>query len=252
MQLEKSTNPVTNSQGGVGYAKLSLEILSCADCVGRGKCLIARLHRNIDHKYHLQENRNVIQRDHHIYRADNPAKSLYFIHKGSVKSYIVTEDGDEQVMNFHLAGDVVGLEALGSDKYITSTVALEKTTLCKLPLDYLGNLNVEKPILEVLTQSVIHEQNMKIILAKKDADGRMASFLLFIAQHNANHNQPENHFDLSMTRQDIANYLGMAIETVSRTLRKFRDRGVIQVKRRSIQIADLSVLYQIAGVRISR
>lgn len=251
MQLEKSSNMISAAHGGVGYAKLSLEILSCTECVGRQKCLIAQLHRSIDRKYHLQENRYIIQRDDHIYRAGDPAKNLFFISQGSLKSYIVTEDGDEQVLNFYLAGDVVGLEALGSDKYITSTIALEKTTLCRLPLEYLSQHTVEKPILGLLTQSVIHEQNMKIMLAKKDADGRMASFLIFIAQHNAAHNQPETHFDLSMTRQDIANYLGMAIETVSRTLRKFRDRGVINVKRRYIQIADLTGLYQIAGTRIS-
>jgi CRP/FNR family transcriptional regulator len=258
MQLQKPENETilsaTNRQAGtgVGYAQPSLEVLSCQNCNANGNCLVENMTIAQDHSYQLMKNRKVYLRGEHIFRAEDDADAVYVISSGSVKSYMIMEDGEEQVLNFFLAGDVIGLDGMGADCYISSAVALETTTICKLPLSNLPGQKLGKGFFNLISDCLIRDHNLMLMLARKDADGRMASFLVNISRHFKKIGQPTDELELTMTRQDIANYLGLAIETVSRTLRRFQDSGMLVVTRRKIRIYDFECLLAVAGTQVTR
>jgi CRP/FNR family transcriptional regulator len=253
IQLQKTTDempvPVTK---GVGYAKPTLELLSCRSCNARGNCLVEKMTITHDHSYQIVKNRKVVLRGEHIFRGGDNTEAIYVIRSGSVKSYMIMEDGEEQVLNFFMAGDVLGLDGMGGDSYISSTVALEKTTFCRLPLSELSRREIGQGFLNIISNCLTREHNLMLMLARKDADGRMASFIVDMSKQSQKLGHSERVINLTMTRQDIANYLGLAIETVSRTLRRFQDSGMMYVTRRKIEIYDFECLLSIAGTQIER
>ena len=254
MQVQKmvADKAVVSATTGVGYAKPSLEVLSCQSCDIKGRCLVAQMTLNHSHSYQLLKNKKVYLRGDHIFRAGDESEVIYVISRGSVKSYVIMEDGEEQVLNFYLPGDVLGLDGMGADNHISSTVALESTTICRLPLSELPHRKLGQGFLNMISDYLVRDQNLLLMLARKDADGRMASFLVNMSKQSRRPGQSAELFYLTMTRQDIANYLGLAIETVSRTLRRFQDSGMLQVTRRKIEIYDFACLQSIAGSQITR
>ena len=247
--MEKDLMGVT---GGVGYAKPTLEILSCRNCDIKGHCQVERLTIAHGESYQVVKNKKVFLRGEHIFRAGDDADAIYVISTGSVKSYMIMEDGEEQVLKFYLAGDMVGLDGMGAERRITSAIALEPTTICRLPLAELPNRALGHNFLAMISDYLIRDHNLLLMLARKDADGRMASFLVNMLKQSIKPDKSGNVLFLTMTRQDIANYLGLAIETVSRTLRRFQDSGMLMVTRRKIEIYDMDCLLAIAGTQITR
>ena len=251
--VEKVIIPVTS---GVGYAKPSLEVLSCCSCNIRGGCLAEQLTIDHDRSYQIVKNRKILAKGNHIFRGGDDTKAIYVVSTGSVKSYILMENGEEQVLNFYMPGDVFGLDAMGSNSHISSTVALEATTICKVPLAGLQDRVLGQGFLNMIANSLLRDHNQMLMLARKDAEGRMASFLLDLSKRIEKYGYQNDDYTidvirLTMTRQDIANYLGLAIETVSRVLRRFRDSGMVEVSRRDVTIYDYNCLVNTAGTQVT-
>jgi len=251
--MDKNFIPVV---GGVGYAQPSLEVLSCATCSIRGGCLAEQLTIAHNHSYQVVKNRKVLSKGKHIFRAGDATKAIYVVSSGSVKSYMLMENGEEQVLGYYLSGDIFGLDAMGGGSHISSTVALEETTICKLPLSGLENRVLGKGFLNMISDNLLREKNLMLMLARKDADGRLASFLIDMSKRIEKHGHHSEGYlvdviKLPMTRHDIANYLGLAIETVSRVLRRFQDSGMLDVTRREVKIYDYNCLLAVAGVQVT-
>ena len=258
MQLQKTAedNNFIPVAGGVGYAQPSLEVLSCITCNIRGGCLAEQLTIAHDHSYQLVKNRKVLSKGSHIFRGGDTVKAIYVVSSGSVKSYMLMENGEEQVLNFYMPGDVFGLDAMGSNCHVSSTVALETTTVCKLPLSGLQDRVLGQGFLNIISENLRRDHNLMLMLARKDADGRLASFLVDMSKRIEKHGYSSDDYSvdvikLTMTRQDIANYLGLAIETVSRALRRFQDSGMLEVTRRKVKIYDFNCLLKVAGTQIT-
>ena len=258
MQLQKTAvdDVIIPVAGGVGYAQPSLEVLSCLACNIKGGCLAEQLTLAHDHSYQVVKNRKVISKGSHIFRGGDTARSIYVVRSGSVKSYMLMENGEEQVLNFYMPGDVFGLDAMGSDCHISSTIALENTTVCKLPLSGLHDRVLGKGFLNMISENLLRDHNLMLMLARKDADGRLASFLIDISKRIEKYDYSAEDYSvdvikLTMTRQDIANYLGLAIETVSRALRRFQDSGMLEVTRRKVKIYDYNSLLSVAGIQVT-
>lgn len=253
MQLRRGAtdNVIIPVSRGVGYAQPSLEVLSCNTCNIRGGCLAEQLTIAHDHSYQVVKNRKVLSKGNHIFRGGDDTKAIYVVSSGSVKSYMLMEDGEEQVLNFYMPGDVFGLDAMGSSCHISSTVALETTTVCKLPLSGLQDRALGQGFLNMISENLLRDHNLMLMLARKDADGRLASFLIDMSKRIEKLGQPVDVIKLTMTRQDIANYLGLAIETVSRALRRFQDSGMLEVTRREVAIYDFNCLLNIAGTQVT-
>lgn len=253
MTVDNVIIPVTN---GVGYAQPSLEILSCYSCNIRGGCLAEQLTIAHDHSYQVVKNRKVFSKGRHIFRGGDNTKAIYVVSSGSVKSYMLMENGEEQVLNFYMPGDVFGLDAMGSNSHISSTVALEETTICKIPLAGLQDRVLGQGFLKIISDNLLRDHNQMLMLARKDAEGRLASFLIDMSKRTEKYGYLDDSYSvdvikLTMTRQDIANYLGLAIETVSRVLRRFQDSGMLEVSRRKFKVYDYSCLVTIAGVQVT-
>ncbi|MCG6937339.1 MAG: helix-turn-helix domain-containing protein [Gammaproteobacteria bacterium] len=254
MQIQKTAAEKADSSAttGIGYARPPLEILSCRNCEVRGNCLVEQMTIAHEQSYQVLKNKKVFLRGDHIFRTGDDSEAIYVISSGSVKSYLIMEDGEEQVLNFYLVGDVIGLDGMGTDSYLSSAVALESTTICRLPMLELPNRALGQGFLGMISDNLIRDHNLLLMLARKDADGRMASFLINMLKQSKRHGRSADVLYLTMTRQDIANYLGLAIETVSRTLRRFQDSGILEVTRRKIEIFDMKCLLSIAGTQITR
>jgi CRP/FNR family transcriptional regulator len=229
----------------------AFQALACKKCEAGTVCLIQSLYKCSGDPSLLLNQQRILRTGEHLFHAGEHADAIYQVSSGSVKAYVIMEDGEEQVTNFFLSGDVVGLDSIGAGRHISSAVSLEETTVCKLSHSLLTRYPPGDNLLATISRYLARDHNMKLILAHKDADSRMASFLLNISAHYEDLGQTCDDFYLTMTRQDIANYLGMAIETVSRTLRRFQDNGILEVTRRNICIEDFNSLQNIAGKQLT-
>jgi CRP/FNR family transcriptional regulator len=198
----------------------------------------------------LNQARRIHRKNEHIFWGGENADAFYVVRSGSVKSYLVTQDGEEQVLGFYLPGDVFGLDTSGADLRMSSAVCLETTAICRFPHQHLEDKSAGMNLLKMSAEQMQRDHNLVIMLARKDADGRIASFIEDLARRFAVCGYSQSAFMLSMSRQDIGCYLGLAVETVSRTLTRFQESGVLKVNRREVQILDYDSLCRIAGTRI--
>jgi CRP/FNR family transcriptional regulator len=222
----------------------------CHVCDPRGGCLGMQLLESPGVADHLKQARRISRKAEHVFREGEEADAFYVVRSGSVKSYLVTEDGEEQVLGFYLPGDVFGLDTTETHQRMSSAITLETTSLCRFPHAYLADKSQGSNLLRITAEQMQRDHNLVLMLARKDADGRIASFLDDLACRYWSRGYSASAFLLSMSRQDIGCYLGLAVETVSRTLTRFQDCGVLQVNRREVEILDHDTLRKIAGIRV--
>jgi CRP/FNR family transcriptional regulator len=187
----------------------------------------------------------------HVFREGENADCFYVVRSGSIKSYLVTEDGEEQVLGFYLPGDVFGLDTTEAQQRMSSAIMLETTSICRFPHAYLTDMTQGLALLRVASEQMQRDHNLVLMLARKDADGRIGSFLDDLACRYWSRGYSASAFLLTMSRQDIGCYLGLAVETVSRTLTRFQDCGVLKVNRREVEILDHASLRKMAGTRVN-
>jgi len=228
---------------------LSPQAVSCQVCDSVGGCLAKEM--LIGHRYPdrtLKSNRG-IKAGEHIFREGDDSNVLYVVRSGSVKSYLTSNDGEEQVLGFYLPGDVFGLDCSEEHGRMSSAVTLETSTVCRLPIEDLDETGISEQLLKLTSSQLLRDHNLVLMLARKDADGRLASFISDLSRRYQSRGYSAMAINLSMSRQDIGNYLGLAVETVSRTLTRFQDSNLISVRRRSVEILDLKCLKVIAGAQ---
>jgi CRP/FNR family transcriptional regulator len=223
----------------------------CNVCEPRGGCLGLQLLGSEEISRQLSQAKRINRKGEHVFRAGEEADAFFVVRSGSVKSYLVTEDGEEQVLGFYLPGDVFGLDTTDSRKRMSSALTLETTSLCRFQHSYLADKAQGSILLRITAEQMQRDHNLVLMLARKDADGRIASFLDDLACRYWARGYSASAFLLSMSRQDIGCYLGLAVETVSRTLTRFQECGVLQVNRREVEILDHDTLRKIAGTRVT-
>ncbi|NCF35401.1 MAG: cyclic nucleotide-binding domain-containing protein [Gammaproteobacteria bacterium] len=222
----------------------------CHVCEPRGGCLGMQLLNNPGITEHLKQAKRISRKGEHVFREGEEADAFFVVRSGSIKSYLVTEDGEEQVLGFYLPGDVFGLDSTSSQERMSSAITLETTALCRFPHAYLADRAQGANLLRITAEQMQRDHNLVLMLARKDADGRIASFLDDLACRYWSRGYSASAFLLSMSRQDIGCYLGLAVETVSRTLTRFQECGVLRVNRREVEILDHDTLRKIAGIRV--
>ena len=223
----------------------------CHICDPRGGCLGIQLLNNMGISDHLKQARRIHRKGEHLFREGEKAEAFYVVRSGSVKSYLLTEEGEEQVLGFYLPGDIFGLDNTETEHRLSSAVCLETTSICRFPHAYLSEKTRGVNLLRITSEQMQRDHNLVLMLARKDADGRIASFIDDLAARYWLRGYSGSSFLLTMSRQDIGSYLGLAVETVSRTLTRFQECGVLQVNRREVEIIDHETLRKIAGARVS-
>lgn len=199
----------------------------------------------------FKNRRTKIRRGEYLFHAGEPFRSLYALRTGFLKVFFVSQ-GREHVTGFYMAGELVGLDAIHSDVHKCSAVALEDGQVCEVPFGQLENLCLENPFSQnrlhrFMSREITRHYGMVAELVGKTVEERMAAFLLNLSQRFKEHSYSPTHFQLRMNRDDIGNYLGMTLETVSRTLRKFHASGLISVRGKQLELLDLDGLRQTAN-----
>ena len=223
----------------------------CHVCEPRGGCLGMVLLDSEEAQQQLSHAKRINRKSEHVFREGEEADCFYVVRSGSVKSYLVTEDGEERVLGFYLPGDVFGMDVTESEQRMSSAITLETTSVCRFPHAFLSARAQGVNLLKITAEQMQRDHNLVLMLARKDADGRIAGFLDDLACRYWSRGYSSTAFLLTMSRQDIGCYLGLAVETVSRTLTRFQECGVLRVNRREVEILDHATLRKIAGTRVN-
>ena len=182
-----------------------------------------------------------------LYRASDPFTHLYFVKTGSLKTVVLLEDGREQVTGFHFAGDVLGIDAISSPSHPSEAIALADTHVCAIPFASLARLSrrvehLQNYLQRLLAREVVRDQGLMLLLGRMHAEERLAAFLMNLSNRFRLRGYSAQEFTLSMAREDIGNYLGLTLETVSRCFSRLKNAGVLDVDNRRIRILNHTAL----------
>ncbi|MGL5237881.1 MAG: fumarate/nitrate reduction transcriptional regulator Fnr, partial [Plesiomonas shigelloides] len=160
--------------------------------------------------------------------------------------------GDEQITAFHLAGDLVGFDAINNMAHPSFAQALETSMVCEIPFEILDDLSGKMPklrqqMMRLMSSEIKGDQDMILLLSKKNAEERLAAFIYNLSRRFAARGFSPREFRLTMTRGDIGNYLGLTVETISRLLGRFQKSNILAVKGKYITINDIDALSVLAG-----
>jgi len=226
--------------------------LACQVCSMRDLCLpIGLSHDELGDLDEIIIHRPALRRGDRLFRQGQPLVGLFAVRSGSVKNYVASEDGQEKVINFSLPGELLGLEAISVGVHRCDAVALETTSVCEIPFERLDEVagripSLRRQLLRLLSRELGDDQRQLQLLGGSGADQRLATFLVDLSERFAARGFSPREFNLSMSRQDIAAYLGMAVETVSRLFSRFSDEGLVAVERKHITLLDIDGLALIA------
>jgi CRP/FNR family transcriptional regulator, anaerobic regulatory protein len=195
----------------------------------------------------LVATRRKIKRRDALFRRGEAFASLFAIRTGFFKTCITAEDGRDQVTGFQMAGEIIGLDGIVNDRHSCDAIALEDAEVCVMPFGRVAELSREVPALQhhvhrIMSREIVREHGVMLLLGSMRAEERLAVFLLNLAQRLHARGFSRSELVLRMTREEIGNYLGLKLETVSRTFSKFADEGLIEVRHRHLRIVDSEAL----------
>ena len=227
-------------------SKLRLEPfkVACSSCNLRELCLPVGLKReNLERLDDLVASRRNVARGDTLFRAGEVFQSLFAVRTGFFKTCVSSEDGRDQVTGFQMAGELLGLDGISTDHHTCDAVALEDSQVCIIPFNQLEGLSREFSELQhqfhkIMSREIVRDHGVMLLLGSMRAEGRLAAFLLNLTQRLQARGFSASSLILRMTREEIGSYLGLKLETVSRTFSKFQDDGILDVKQRQIRILD--------------
>jgi CRP/FNR family transcriptional regulator len=233
-----------------------LNQVSCNDCSLDNICLPRGLsHEEIESISQIVKAKKTLQRGEFIYHEGDNFRGILAIKSGSAKLVGADQHGNEHILNILLPGELLGFDGLSTDKHSCAAIALETTSFCLLPADSMDNLfqNVPSLTRELFRHSgekMLEDKN-QLILSKRPAEERLAYFLISLSERLKRRGFSASEFKLSLSRQEIGNHLGLALETVSRLLKKFQEDEMIMVQNRFITITDINALKNLLQVNDS-
>lgn len=198
--------------------------------------------------------KRMLARGDSLFRQDDPFTSLYVVRSGSLKTVVADPSGDLQVIGFHLPGEIVGVDAMAHDRHQCHAEALERTSVCELPYLQLQQVLTEVPglqrqLLRVVSREVVSEQSHLVTMGRQQAQERLAIFLRSLSERFGRLSRDTVTLTLTMSRYDIASYLGLVVETVSRLFTRMEAAGVLRVSRKHIVILRPDLLTAMCGLQ---
>jgi CRP/FNR family transcriptional regulator len=226
---------------------------SCAGCSMHQLCLPMGLNdTDINRLDQIIGRRRRISRDESLYRMEDPFRNLYAIRFGHFKTYQINPSGEQQITGFQMAGELLGMDAISADRHHCEAVALEDSEVCEIPFPRLEELFGQIPMLlhhfhRIMSQEITREQNVMLLLGNMRAEQRFAVFLINMSSRYSTRGYSSTSFQLRMSREDIGNYLGLTIESISRLLSRFKKQGWLEVDKREVIILDPLMLKALAA-----
>jgi len=238
---------------GKGAAAHARSAVACSSCCLQGVCLPCGLtERDLDRFDELAAAKRRVTRGSFLYREGDTFEYLYAVRSGAFKTVGVSHHGEEKITAFHLAGELLGLEAISAGRYGYSAVALEDSQVCAIPFAALETLSLAVPILQhqlfrTISGDISRDQGLMLLLGSMSAEQRLAAFLLSLSRRYQRLGFAADRFVLRMTREEIGNYLGLTLETVSRLFSRFQKDGLIAVRQREVELREAARLREIVG-----
>lgn len=232
---------------------MAIPSIKCQSCSINQLCLPVMLaEAEIEHLDSIVQRKKPLKKNDMLFHAGDDFQAIYAVRSGCIKSYTISESGEEQITGFHLPGEIIGLDAIDRNSHPSMAKALETSLVCTLPYTKLEMLSGEiaglrQQLLRVMSREIHSDQELLLLLNKKSADERLAAFIMNLSSRYASRGLSRTCFNLVMTRGDVANYLGLAVETVSRLLTKLQKKDYISVKDKEITITNLKALSELAG-----
>ena len=195
-----------------------------------------------------------LQRGEYLFHAGDKFQHIYAVRSGALKAYKTTEDGNEQILGFYLPGELLGLDAIDNMEHVCTTVALETSSFCSIPFMRLEDLCHKIPGLQhqmyrLMSRELSTENESLLLLGKKSAEEKIATFLVNLSTRLHMLGYSATEFRLPMSRQEIGNYLGLTVETVSRIFSRLQKDKLILIDRKLIKIIDSEALHKMCAGR---
>jgi CRP/FNR family transcriptional regulator len=225
--------------------------VACSSCNLRELCLPVGMSNDQLLKLDsMVATRRAVARGDALFRSGEAFQSLYAVRTGFFKTCVGNEDGRDQVTGFQMAGELLGLDGIGTERHTCDAVALEDSQVCVIPFHQLEDLSREVSDLQrqfhrIMSREIVRDHGVMLLLGSMRAEERLAAFLLNLTQRLQSRGFSASELILRMTREEIGSYLGLKLETVSRTFSKFQDDGLLEVKQRHIRIIDEAGLRQL-------
>jgi CRP/FNR family transcriptional regulator len=225
--------------------------VACSNCNLRELCMPLGLSESeMERVDDVVATRRKVARGDNLFRNGDKFNALYAIRTGFFKTRISAEDGRDQVTGFQMAGEIIGLDGIVSDHHTCDAVALEDAEVCVMPFDRIEELSreitsLQRHVHKIMSREIVRENGVMLLLGSMRAEERLAAFLLNLVQRLHARGFSQTELVLRMTREEIGSYLGLKLETVSRTFSKFVDDGLVEVKQRYVRILNPEGLKQI-------
>jgi CRP/FNR family transcriptional regulator, anaerobic regulatory protein len=222
--------------------------VACSNCNLRELCMPLGLsEEELQRLDDLVATRRKIARGDSLYRNGDKFSALYAIRTGFFKTTVAVEDGRDQVTGFQMAGEVIGLDGIVSEYHTCDAVALEDAEVCVMNFDRIEDLSreinaLQRHVHKIMSREIVREHGVMLLLGSMRAEERLAAFLLNLVQRLHARGFSQSELVLRMTREEIGSYLGLKLETVSRTFSKFVEEGIVEVKQRHVRILNSDAL----------
>lgn len=235
--------------------KLNISALkaSCSACSMHQLCLPMGLgESDMNRLDDIIGRRRKIVKDTHLYRIGDHFTNLYAIRLGHFKTFQVSPAGEQQVTGFQMAGELLGMDAISTEHHHCDAMALEDSEVCEIPFARLEELFGTIPSLlhhfhRMMSQEITREQNVMLLLGNMRAEQRFAAFLINLSSRYAARGYSSTTFQLRMSREEIGNYLGLTIESISRLLSRLKKQGLLRVANREIELLDITRMRAMAA-----
>jgi len=235
-RLPEPPSPIADDGDEANFCRTCAFSGACL-AVGYGKADLTTLHCLVEHV-------GPFRTGEYVFRNGDPFRAIFAVRAGTVKTSLIDRDGREQVLGFYLPGEVIGLNAIYPDQFPCDAVALESAQFCRFSFPAMSALAARLPAIQGHLFRMLSKEigTASLLAGDHSADERMAAFLTDLGERYAARGFSGTQFLLSMSRADIANYLRLASETVSRVLSRFRSVGLIEIEGRKLVLRDPSGL----------
>lgn len=228
--------------------------IHCQNCSISELCLPFSLNADeLNTLDNIIDRKKPIHKGEKLFQNGDNMQYLYAIRSGTFKTFKINEQGEQQITGFHLAGDLLGFDAIANAKHPSFASALETSMVCEIPYNTLDSLSnsmpkLKKQILRMMSLEIGSDQEMLMLLNQKNAEQRLATFITTLSNRYSQRGFSASEFRLTMTRSDIGNYIGLTVETISRLLNRFHKNDLIDVNGKLITIKNLNKLNEVASI----
>jgi len=247
--MQPAINPVPASQG----VRMDPFKVACSGCNLRELCLpVGMSNEQLERLDGMVATRRQVGRGDRLFHTGDEFHSLYAVRTGFFKTCISSEDGRDQVTGFQMAGELLGLDGIGTERHTCDAVALEDSQVCVIPFQQLEDLtrefsDLQRQFHKIMSREIVRDHGVMLLLGSMRAEERLAAFLLNLTQRLRARGFSASSLILRMTREEIGSYLGLKLETVSRTFSKFQEEGFLEVKQRQIRVLNQPALQNLVN-----